>query len=147
MSEESQRIYISKRLISRMKVFDPDLKIAIPNLPFDQPEGEVFGKMYLLGGRSINAAKSGEDILVRRTGVLQVSFFSPAEKGTKRACEAIDEIIRVFENFRGRDEAGVDYTFKTAETRQPDMKGGWHMSIVRLPYYRDEYRELPALSV
>ena len=145
MSEESQRVFISKRLIARMKVFDPDLMIAIPNLPFDQPEGEVFGKMFLLGGRSTNAAKSGEKTLVRRTGILQVTFFSPAEKGTKRACEAVDEIVRVFENYRGRDDAGVEYTFKTAETRNPDTKGGWHMTIVRIPYYRDEYRDLPPM--
>ncbi len=147
MSQESQRVFISNRLTQRMRAFDPTMKIAIPNLPFDQPEGQVFGKMYLLGGRSVNAGKSGEQVLVRYTGILQVSFFSPNEKGTKRACEAVDEIIRVFENYRGRDAAGVDYTFKTAETRQPEMKGNWHTEIVRIPYFRDEYKDLPAVTV
>lgn len=147
MSEESQRVFLSNRLKVRMKAFDPTLKIGLPNLPFNPPTGEVYGRMYLLGGRSLNAGKSGEQALVRRTGILQVSFFSPAEKGTKRACEAVDEIIRSFENFRGRDAAGVDYTFKTAETRHPDMQGGWLPSIVRLPYFRDEYRDLPEVSL
>lgn len=146
MSEESQRAFLSGRLISRMKAFDNTLKIAVPNLGFDPPENEVYARMYLMGGRSLNAGKSGELVLVRRTGMLQVSFFSPAESGTKRASLAIDEIVRSFENFRGRDNAGVDYTFKAAETRYPDAVAGWHQSIVRIPYFRDEYRELPPVS-
>jgi hypothetical protein len=143
MSEESQRSFISGRLISRMKVFDPTLKIAVPNLAFDPPESEVYGRMYLMGGKSLNVAKSGEASLVRRTAMFQVTFFSPAESGTKRASEAIDEIIRIFENYRGRDPEGVQYTFKAAETRYPDQAGGWHQSLVRIPYFRDEYRALP----
>lgn len=146
MSEESQRVYLSNRLVQRMKAFDPTLKVAVPNLAFDPPEDEVYARMFILGGRSLNAGKSGEDILIRRTGILQVTFVSPAEKGTKQAALAIDEIARAFENFRGRDAAGVDYTFKTAEVRYPDAVGGKHLSIIRLPYFRDEYRALIPVS-
>ena len=146
MSEQSQRIYITKRLEARMKAFDPTLKIAIPNLPFDAPENEVYGRMHIMGGRSLNAGKSGEDILIRRTGILQVTFLSPAEKGTKRALDAVDEIARIFENHRGTDATGVQYNFKVAEIRNADLMGGWYPSIIRVPYFRDEYREMPVLS-
>lgn len=146
MSEESQRVFLSSRLIARMKAYDPALKMAIPNLPFDPPTSEVYGRMFLLGGKSINAAKSGDDILVRRTGILQVTFYAPSEEGTKEASLAADTVVAAFENFRGRDAAGVEYTFKTAEVRYPDGVSGWYPVIVRLPYFRDEYKALPAIT-
>lgn len=145
MSEQSQRVYITERLETRMKAFDPTLKIALPNLPFDPPEGEVYGRMHIMGGRSLNAAKSGDDILIRRTGILQVTFLTPAESGTKRALAAVDEIARVFENHRGTDESGVQYNFKTAEIRNADLMGGWYPSIIRVPFSRDEYRAMPSI--
>lgn len=146
MSEESQRVFLSGRLVSRMKVFDPTLKIAVPNLPFDPPENEVYARLYLMGGRSLNVGKDGDRTIIRRTAMFQVTFFSPADTGTKRASLAIDEIARIFENYRGWDSEGVPYTFKTSEARYPDLAGGWHQSLVRVPYYRDERRNLPAIG-
>ncbi len=146
MSEESQRVYLSNRVAVKMKAFDPTLPIGYPNQKFDPPENAVYARMFLLGGRGLTVAKSGEQIVNRKTGILQVSFFSPAESGTKRACLAMDELVKWFENFRGRDAEGVSYTFKVAETRHPDAAGGWHQSIVRIPYFRDEYQTLTPVS-
>lgn len=143
MSEESQRVFLSARLLAKMKAYNSTLKIAIPNQPFNVPEGEVYGKMFILGGKSLNSGKSGEEVLVRRTGILQVTFYSPAEEGTKIATMAADAVVKAFENFRGKDAAGVDYTFKAAETRYPDAVNGWTPTIVRIPYHRDEYKALP----
>ncbi|USM11588.1 tail completion [Citromicrobium phage vB_CbaS-RXM] len=144
MSEESQRKLLVTRVVAKAKVFDPDLKIKLPNLPFDPPTNQVYGKMFILGGRSFNAANAGEKKLVRRTGILQITILSPEEKGTSKGNKAVDMFAKAFENWKGRDDEGIQYTFKTADVRYPtEAMSGWYPHIVRIPYYRDDYTDLP----
>jgi len=142
MSEESFRQYVTNRIKNTVKAYDPTFKMSYPNLAFDVPENEHYGRIYMLGGKSFNAAKDGEKLRVRRTGIVQITIFSPAESGTKRATELIDAIMKGLENHQGRTSSGSVVTFKAAETRYPDGQGGWHQTILRVPYYRDDLQSV-----
>lgn len=142
MSEESFRRYVTNRVKNVVKAFDPTFPLAYPNLPFDVPANEVYGRIYMLGGKSFNAAKDGDKLRVRRTGIVQITIFSPAKSGTKRATEMIDAIMKGLENHQGRTSSGSVVTFKAAETRYPDGQGGWHQTILRVPYYRDDLQDV-----
>lgn len=142
MSEESFRKYVTNRVKVKMKAFDPALKIAYPNLEFDAPENETYARVHLLGGKSFNAAKDGDKVRIRRTGIVQITILSPAESGTKKASEIADALQKAFDNHQGRAVDGTVITFKASEVRYPDGMGGWHQTIVRLPYYRDDLQEV-----
>jgi hypothetical protein len=142
MSEESLRIFLCSRLEAQMTAYDPAIRINYPNQPFPTPIGEVYGQMHILNGRGLNIGKSGEQIIIRKTGVMQVTFYSPEERGTSKATKAIDAIVHAFENYQARDGDGVVVTCKVCMTHFTPPAAGWFQSIVRVPFYRDEYSEI-----
>jgi hypothetical protein len=146
VSEESQRAFLSRRVKEVVQTITPAFPMAYPNLPFDPPKNAPYGRMFLLGGKGLAVGKDGEKIVNRKTGILQITIYTPAEKGTAIAAKVFDKIIAAFENYRGRDAENVPYTFKVSETRYPDAAGGWHQCTLRIPYFRDERQVLAAVS-
>lgn len=144
MSKASERKYLEGRMAVQFKAAHPTVKIGMENTNFKEPEGEVYGSFYIIGGRGIPAGGSGGKTLIKRTvGFIQVTFWAPEESGTKAATLLTDTVARIFELHRGRTDDGDVITFKVAEFPKAPKVNGWQPVIIKVPFYRDEIIPIP----
>lgn len=148
MSKESERIYLEGRMQALFKSAYPTVKIGFENTNFKEPEEEVYGSFYILGGKGVPVGGSGGQTLTKRTpGIVQVTFWAPDETGTKAATIMTDKVAAIFELHRGRTNDGDVITFKVAEYPKMGKVNGWQPVIVKIPFYRDERIPIPNGSV
>ena len=135
MSFEEQRVYLSG------KVTDLGLSIPVemPNTPFKQPTNSAYAQFHILGTKPFIVGGEGEGkARFRHVGMVQLTVWIPEGKGTKGATEAADKFADLFQMKQGRDRVGCTYRFKVAEVQNPQVKQGWDVTVVRIPFTRDE---------
>ena len=140
MSKQSERTYIERRMKTLFGAAYPGVKIGYENANFKPPENQVYGELHILGGRTIVAGGSnGHNVVDRHLGIVQINFFSPNEKGVVLATQYGDKAAEVFRHSKGRDDAGDVITFKSAEFPNGGKIGGFQVTIIKIPFYRDEF--------
>lgn len=140
MSKDSERVYIETRMKTQFGSAKPAIKIGYPNSNFKPPENELYGELHILGGRTIVAGGSnGQQVVDRHTGIVQVTFYSPNESGAAEAGKLADIVAKIFRHSKGRTDAGDVVTFKSAEFPNTGKLAGFHATIVKIPFYRDEF--------
>jgi hypothetical protein len=145
MSKNSERIYLERRMKTLFGSVRPNVPIGFQNTNFKEPKGQVYGLFSILGGKGVTVGgSSGKKVVNRYPGIVQVTFFSPDEKGIALATECIDDVARIFELFTGRDGEGNVITFKAAEFPNASKTNGWYPTIIKIPFYRDEHVPLPS---
>lgn len=139
MSKESERQYIEGRMEALFKAAHPTVPIDFANSNFKEPENQVYASLRILGGKGVTVGGSnGKKVIDRYPGIVQITFWSPDETGTKQATLLVDTAARIFRHHRGRDIEGNVITFKSPEYPSSGKVNGWYPTIIKIPFYRDE---------
>jgi hypothetical protein len=139
MSIEAQRVYLSNKF-TRLGM---DLKVAMPNQPFDIPKNAAYGEFHILGSDYFEVGGEGEGkVRLRHVSIVQLTIWVPEGKGTKGSAMAADLFTKGFQFKQGRDSAGQIYRFKGPQVMNPSTKNGWSVTVARVPFERDEVVEV-----
>jgi hypothetical protein len=134
MSYESQRVYLSDKVAKA----DLGLPVRLPNIDFVAPKNQPYAEFWIMGTKAITIGGAGEGkVMNRYVGLIQFNVFVPGNSGTKASTIAHDKFAKLFQNKKGRDAEGNNYTFKMAEVMNPQTAEGHTVQVVRVPFHRD----------
>jgi hypothetical protein len=128
MGYAAERQAIEQRFIAAWT----ETPIAWGNVDFTPPDGAAWVRLHIENGDSYQASL-GSPVLVRHPGLIQIAIFVPAGTGEGQAASLADQASVVF-----RFSMFDDIVCRSASRHILPDQSGWHVSIVEIPFHRDE---------
>tara|TARA_R100001143_G_C3346307_1_gene126972 strand:- start:413 stop:814 length:402 start_codon:yes stop_codon:yes gene_type:complete len=116
---------------SKYKAAFSSVQTAHDNAPFDPPDDAIWVRFTILQGNG-QQTTLGRDRTFRTSGIIRVSIFDPAKKGTKESAELADQIA---DEYRSSSVGGVVY--QTPVFRRIGISGGYYQSNLDIPFFSD----------
>lgn len=115
----------------------PTTKIKWDNLPFEQPDGEIYASFSVVEATGREAEIGTGTKTERYTGMLRIGIHIPKDQGTRAGNQQIQVATRIF--FR-KSLLGVNWTAKfTRGIRTREVASGeWCVYMIDINYERDE---------
>lgn len=134
---EEFRAAAAARFNTQFSAAYPTTPIEWDNLPFEQPDGEIYASFRVVEAVGREAEIGTGTKTERYTGMLRIGIHIPKDQGTKSGNAVIQTAARIF--FR-QSLLGVNWTAKfTRGIRVREVSAGeWCVYMIDINYERDE---------